>query len=223
MPELAFRDGVMDRIRLREPRFHEHAYLFVLSATSSSSARPAFPSAGTSRAEARRGVPRSRAAALRCAGKDGAQAFQGIRSTADFGHVVFTLEMDLEAGLAQPGERHARRFRRRVRLRGRVRPAMLTGTTTPATASAARPPGVRRGRRSRRERIVDRQGSTAPRCCKASRRVHSCTAAGARRLGILRRALSARVIARRGGVRGAGQQRRRRVGGGRQKQNRPVA
>ena len=32
MAELAFRDGIMDRIRLREPRFHEHAYLFVLSA-----------------------------------------------------------------------------------------------------------------------------------------------------------------------------------------------
>jgi uncharacterized repeat protein (TIGR04138 family) len=32
MPELAFRDGVMDRIRLREARFDERAYLFVLAA-----------------------------------------------------------------------------------------------------------------------------------------------------------------------------------------------
>ena len=32
MPELAFRDGVMDRIRLREPRYDERAYLFVLAA-----------------------------------------------------------------------------------------------------------------------------------------------------------------------------------------------
>jgi uncharacterized repeat protein (TIGR04138 family) len=32
LAELAFRDGVMDRIKLREPRFDEHAYLFVLSA-----------------------------------------------------------------------------------------------------------------------------------------------------------------------------------------------
>ena len=32
MPELAFRDGIMDRIRLREPRFDERAYLFVLGA-----------------------------------------------------------------------------------------------------------------------------------------------------------------------------------------------
>ena len=32
MPELAFRDGVMDRIRLKESRYDEQAYLFVLSA-----------------------------------------------------------------------------------------------------------------------------------------------------------------------------------------------
>jgi uncharacterized repeat protein (TIGR04138 family) len=30
--ELAFRDGIMDRIRMREQRFDERAYLFVLSA-----------------------------------------------------------------------------------------------------------------------------------------------------------------------------------------------
>ena len=32
MAELAFKDGVMEQIRLREPRFHEHAFLFVLAA-----------------------------------------------------------------------------------------------------------------------------------------------------------------------------------------------
>ena len=32
MAELAFRDGVMDRIRIRESRYDEQAYLFVLSA-----------------------------------------------------------------------------------------------------------------------------------------------------------------------------------------------
>ena len=32
MHELAFRDGIMERIRLREQRFHERAYLFVLAA-----------------------------------------------------------------------------------------------------------------------------------------------------------------------------------------------
>lgn len=31
MAELAFRDGVMDRIRLREARYDERAYLFVLA------------------------------------------------------------------------------------------------------------------------------------------------------------------------------------------------
>jgi uncharacterized repeat protein (TIGR04138 family) len=30
--ELAFREGVWDQIRVREDRFHEHAYLFVLAA-----------------------------------------------------------------------------------------------------------------------------------------------------------------------------------------------
>jgi len=39
LPELAFREGIMDQIRLREPRFHEHAYLFVLSALEFSQAR----------------------------------------------------------------------------------------------------------------------------------------------------------------------------------------
>lgn len=32
MPELAFREGVWDQIRVRETRFHERAYLFVLAA-----------------------------------------------------------------------------------------------------------------------------------------------------------------------------------------------
>ena len=32
MPELTFRDGIMDRIRLKERRYDERAYLFVLAA-----------------------------------------------------------------------------------------------------------------------------------------------------------------------------------------------
>ena len=39
MSELAFRDGVMDRIRVREPRFDERAFLFVLSALEYAQAR----------------------------------------------------------------------------------------------------------------------------------------------------------------------------------------
>jgi uncharacterized repeat protein (TIGR04138 family) len=37
--ELAFRDGVMDRIRVRESRYDEQAYLFVLSALEYSQAK----------------------------------------------------------------------------------------------------------------------------------------------------------------------------------------
>jgi uncharacterized repeat protein (TIGR04138 family) len=39
LSELAFRDGIMDQIRLREPRFHERAFLFVLSALEFSQTR----------------------------------------------------------------------------------------------------------------------------------------------------------------------------------------
>lgn len=38
MHELAFRDGIMEQIRLREPRFEEGAYLFVLAALESAQA-----------------------------------------------------------------------------------------------------------------------------------------------------------------------------------------
>ena len=38
--ELAFRDGVMDRIRLREPRYDEGAYLFVLAALEYAQSQP---------------------------------------------------------------------------------------------------------------------------------------------------------------------------------------
>lgn len=39
MAELAFREGVMDRIRVRESRYDEQAYLFVLSALEYSQAK----------------------------------------------------------------------------------------------------------------------------------------------------------------------------------------
>lgn len=39
VPELAFREGVWDQIRVREARFHEHAYLFVLAALEFQQAR----------------------------------------------------------------------------------------------------------------------------------------------------------------------------------------
>jgi uncharacterized repeat protein (TIGR04138 family) len=36
---VAFRDGLMEQIRLREKRFHEHAYLFVLASLESLQSR----------------------------------------------------------------------------------------------------------------------------------------------------------------------------------------
>ncbi len=39
MTELAFREGIMDQIRLREPRFDERAYLFVLASLEHCQAR----------------------------------------------------------------------------------------------------------------------------------------------------------------------------------------
>ena len=101
MPELAFRDGVMDRIRLREPRFHEHAYLFVLSALEFSQTRLVERRHITGRelAEACRDLARQRYGVLARMVLE----HWGIMSTADFGHVVFTL-VDLGLLLSQPSD-----------------------------------------------------------------------------------------------------------------------
>lgn len=100
--ELVFRDGVMDRIRLRERRFHEQAYLFVLAALEFQQSRLA----------ERRHIS-GRELALACRDlaieRYGVMArvmleHWGITSTADIGDVVFTLvESDLL--LSQPGDR----------------------------------------------------------------------------------------------------------------------
>ena len=101
MPELAFRDGVMDRIRLREPRFHEHAYLFVLSALEFSQTRLVERRHITGRelAEACRDLARQRYGVLARMVLE----HWGITSTADFGHVVFTL-VDLGLLLSQASD-----------------------------------------------------------------------------------------------------------------------
>jgi uncharacterized repeat protein (TIGR04138 family) len=101
MPELAFRDGVMDRIRLRESRYDEQAYLFVLSALEYSQ----------SKLEARRHID-ARELAVSC--RDLAlERFGlmsrlvlerwGIRATADLGEIVFTL-VELGFLVAQPND-----------------------------------------------------------------------------------------------------------------------
>jgi uncharacterized repeat protein (TIGR04138 family) len=98
VPELAFRDGVMDRIRLREPRFREPAYLFVLSALEFSQARLTERRHITGRelAEACRDLALQRYGVLARMVLE----HWGVTSTADFGKIVFTL-VDLGLLLSQ--------------------------------------------------------------------------------------------------------------------------
>jgi uncharacterized repeat protein (TIGR04138 family) len=92
--ELAFRDGIMDRIRLREPRFDERAYFFVLAALEYCQQR----------LDERRHIS-GRELALACRDlaleRFGVMSrlvleHWGIRSSGDIGDVVFTL---VELGL----------------------------------------------------------------------------------------------------------------------------
>ena len=99
MAELAFREGIMDRIRIREPRFHEQAYLFVLSALEMCQAQ----------LTARRhitGVELAHACRELALERYGLTAklvldYWGITATADIGDIVFTL-VDLGFLLSQP-------------------------------------------------------------------------------------------------------------------------
>ncbi|HCU12612.1 MAG TPA: hypothetical protein DGB72_10860 [Gemmatimonadetes bacterium] len=99
MAELAFREGIMDRILIREPRFDEQAYLFVLSALEVCQAR----------LNVRRhitGVELARAARDLALDRYGLMArvvleHWGIGSTADIGDIVFTL-VELGFLLSQP-------------------------------------------------------------------------------------------------------------------------
>lgn len=99
MTELAFRDGVMDRIRVREPRFNEHAFLFVLSALEFAQARQTERRHLTGRelAEACRDLALQRYGVLARM----VLAHWGVTCTADFGDIVFAL-VDLGLLLAQP-------------------------------------------------------------------------------------------------------------------------
>ena len=101
MPELAFRDGIMDQIRLRETRFHEHAYLFVLSALEFSQSRLT---------ERRHITGRELAGACRDLAMDryGVMARHvlehwGVTRTSDVGDIVFTL-VDLGLLISQPAD-----------------------------------------------------------------------------------------------------------------------
>ena len=96
MTELAFRDGIMEQIRLREERFHERAYLFVLAALEFQQGRM----------EERRHITGAElAGAVRDLALDkfGVMARMvlehwGVKQSANIGDVVFTL---VDCGLLQ--------------------------------------------------------------------------------------------------------------------------
>lgn len=99
MSELAFREGVMDQIRLREQRFDERAYLFVLAALEHSQARLTERRhiSGPELANACREL------ALQRFGVMARLVLEqwGVQSTGDIGDIVFTL-VDMGLLVSQP-------------------------------------------------------------------------------------------------------------------------
>ena len=101
MSELSFRDGIMDRIRLRERRYDERAYLFVLAALEFCQQRM----------EERRHITGQELAegcrdlALERFGVMSKLVLEhwGIHSTTDIGNIVFAL-VDLGMLLSQPND-----------------------------------------------------------------------------------------------------------------------
>ena len=99
MAELIFRDEIRDRIRMRESRFDQRAYLFVLAALEYCQQRLT---------ERRHITGRELALACRDLALEhyGVLARHvlehwGVRSTADLGDIVFTL-VELELLMSQP-------------------------------------------------------------------------------------------------------------------------
>lgn len=101
MAELAFRDGVMDRIRLREPRFDERAYLFVLAGLEYCQQR--LPDrrhlTGRELAVGCRDLALERYGVLARVVLE----HWGLRSSADLGDIVFTL-VELGLLVSQPND-----------------------------------------------------------------------------------------------------------------------
>ena len=89
MAELAFREGIMDRIRIREPRYDEQAYLFVLSALEMCQAQLSMRRhiSGTELAHACRDLALERYGVMARVVLE----HWGISATADIGDIVFTL------------------------------------------------------------------------------------------------------------------------------------
>jgi uncharacterized repeat protein (TIGR04138 family) len=101
LSEWAFRDGIMDRIRMRESRFDERAYLFVLASLEFCQQRLT---------ERRHISGRELAYACRDLALErfGVMArlvleHWGVRATSDIGDIVFTL-VDLGLLMSQPSD-----------------------------------------------------------------------------------------------------------------------
>lgn len=101
MSDLSFRDGVMDRIRLRERRYDERAYLFVLAALEFCQQRleERRHITGQELAEGCRDLALERFGVMSRLVLD----HWGIRSTADIGNIVFAL-VELGMLLSQPND-----------------------------------------------------------------------------------------------------------------------
>jgi uncharacterized repeat protein (TIGR04138 family) len=99
LSELSFRDGVMDRIRMKERRYDERAYLFVLAALEFCQQRldERRHITGQELAEACRDLALERFGVMSRLVLD----HWGIRATADIGQIVFTL-VELGMLLSQP-------------------------------------------------------------------------------------------------------------------------
>jgi uncharacterized repeat protein (TIGR04138 family) len=97
--ELSFRDGIMDRIRLRERRYDERAYLFVLAALEYCQQRldERRHITGQELAEGCRDLALERFGVMSRLVLE----HWGIRATADIGNIVFTL-VELGMLLSQP-------------------------------------------------------------------------------------------------------------------------
>ncbi len=99
MAELVFREGIMEQIRLREPRFHEHAFLFVLAALEHSQERLGERRhiSGKELAETCRDLAIERYGVMSRLVLD----HWGIRESVHFGDIVFAL-VDLGMLIKQP-------------------------------------------------------------------------------------------------------------------------
>ncbi len=102
MAELAFREGIMDQIRLREQRFDEHAYLFVLAALEFCQGRLTERRhiTGAELAHACRTLAMERFGVTARLVLD----HWGVRATSDIGDIVFTL-VELGLLISQPQDR----------------------------------------------------------------------------------------------------------------------